>query len=93
MSRPEYPAVVFCALEPIPDVDALPGDRLLMQPGHPTVPYALVRPLSQDAFVSALAGAVILESCIMPDVAPPSPEKRRWQAPERQRRRHLRQLA
>lgn len=42
----EVPTWIFEVVEPIPEIGGQAGDRIVVRPGDPDRPYALVRPLS-----------------------------------------------
>lgn len=87
---------VFVVDREIPEIGAVPGDRIVMRPGHPTHPYSLVRALTLEGAQSAFR----LSHCHLGFTDPPMRASLAYRILEggrqlsrpRQRRDHLRLL-
>lgn len=86
---------VYEATEAIPELDVLPGDRLVVRPGHPTAPLAVVKRYGHHSLVR-LMGDGWLDRLTPIHTSPPltqSPSPaRRYPRPSPSRPRHLRAL-
>lgn len=59
------PTAVFRVLKTIADIGARPGDAIIAEPNHPSLPYTLIRKIPHAALVAVLcdSSAVRWERC------------------------------
>lgn len=50
-----HPLLVMDVVRPIPYLNALPGDRLLLRPSHPESPFVLFRDLPDNYALTILS--------------------------------------